>query len=174
MRLRLVLLPLLALAGFATAASAGFVDSLSPARKKVLGLDHLSATQAAAIDAAVEQYQGREDTKVIAKKAADAAVAEYKAKQEPTVVAKALGVFKQREDENRVERFTTHIIGRFSGWGGGTRFALDNGQVWQQSGSEVYYLPAVESPEVELRKAASGHYRLYLPNGTWVTVQRLR
>ncbi|MDB6115135.1 MAG: hypothetical protein JWQ62_2080 [Lacunisphaera sp.] len=174
MRLRLVLIPLFAWAAFASAAHAGFVESLSPERKKALGLNHLTAAQAADIDAAVDQYQGREDTRVLAKKAADSAVEEYKAKQQPTVVARALGIFKQREEENRIERFTTHIIGRFTGWGGGTLFALDNGQVWQQSGSEVYSLPAVESPEVEFRKAASGYHRLYLPNGAWVTVKRIR
>ena len=174
MRFRPVLILLVASTAWAGTAQAGFIDSLSPERRKALGLDHLTPAQAAAIDAAVDQYQGRENTKVLTQKAADAAVEEYKAKQQPGVVARALGIFKQREEENRVERFTTHIIGRFTGWGGGTLFALDNGQVWQQAGSEVYYLPAVESPEVEFRKAASGYHRLYLANGAWVTVKRIR
>jgi len=90
------------------------------------------------------------------------------------VIAHAVDIAKQRKDEERVERFATKIIGRFTGWGGGTLFALDNGQVWQQVGSEVYYLPPVENPAVEFRKAASGHFRLYLANGAWVTVKRIR
>ena len=156
------------------ALRASFLDSLSPEQKKALGLDQLTAAQAAAVNAAIDQYKGPADTKVLVQQAAAAAVAEYKAKQEPAVVAQAVSIAKQKQDEARVEHFTTKIIGRFTGWGGRTLFALDNGQVWQQEGSEVYYLSPVENPAVEFRKAPSGHFRLYLPDGTWVTVKRVR
>lgn len=174
MRARPVILLSLLLAGRLAAASTGFLETLSPERKKEFGLDHLTPAQAAAIDAAIDQYQGKEDTRILTQKAAAAAVEEYKAKQQPGVVARALDIFKQRIEEDQVERFTSRVIGRFTGWDGGTSFALDNGQVWQQVGSEVYYLRAVNDPEVEIRKAASGHFRLYLPDGRWITVKRLR
>jgi hypothetical protein len=32
----------------------------------------------------------------------------------------------------------------------------------------------VENPEIEIRKALSGHFRLYLSDGTWITVKRVR
>ena len=172
--MRLVLLSFALLVIAASPARAGFLETLSPAEKKALGLDQLTAVQAAAVDAAIEQYKGPADTKLLVQKAAAAAVAEYKATQEPAVVAQAVNIAKQKKDEERVDHFTTKIIGRFTGWGGKTLFALDNGQVWQQEGSEVYYLSPVENPEVEFRKAPSGHFRLYLPDGTWVTVKRLR
>jgi len=167
-RVALVFLTLL----LALPVRAGFIASLSPEKAKALGLDHLSPEQAAAVDAAVEDYL-KPHTAAASQQAATAAVEEYKAKQQPGVIARAMNVFKQREEEDRVEKFSSKIIGRFTGWGGHTLFALDNGQVWQQTGSEVYYTSPVENPEVEFRKARSGHFRLYLADGTWVTVSRV-
>lgn len=154
-------------------AHAGFLATLSPEKNRALGLDHLTPEQAAAIDAAIEDYL-KPHTAAATRQAATAAVEEYKVKQQPGVIARAMNVFKQREEEDRVEKFATKIIGRFTGWGGHTLFALDNGQVWQQAGSEVYYTSPVENPESEIRKAPSGHFRLYLADGTWVTVNRVR
>jgi hypothetical protein len=156
-----------------SSARADFLATLPPEELKRLGLDQLTAEQRAGIDAAVEQYSRTHEAKA-AQQAATAAVVEYKARQEPKVVAQAVEVAKQRKDEERVERFTAHILGRFTGWGGGTMFALDNGQVWQQTGSENYYLSPVENPAVEIRKAPSGYFRLYLPDGAWITVKRVR
>ena len=171
MRPLIVCLAVLALTSSAFAA--GFLDSLTAAQKKQMGLNQLSPAQAAAINEAVAHYQAP-DAVVAAQRAAEVAVADYKAKQEPVVVARAVSATQQRAAEDRVEKFSAQIIGRFTGWGGGTSFALDNGQVWQQVGSEVYYLSPVENPTVEFRKALSGHFRLYLPDGTWVTVKRVR
>jgi hypothetical protein len=156
-----------------TPARASFLSSLSPEKKQELGLAGLTPEQAAGVDAAVEGYL-QPQTAAVAKKAADTAVIEYRAKQEPVIVEQAVTKAKQREAEDRVEKFSSKIIGRFSGWGGQTLFALDNGQVWQQTGSEVYSVNPVENPLVEIRRAPSGHHRLYLPDGTWITVKRVR
>ena len=164
---------LLAACLVATSAQAGFLASLSPEKAQALGLAGLTPEQAAAVDAAVASYL-QAQTADVAKKAADTAVVEYRAKQEPTVVAQAVTKAQQREAEDRVEKFSAKIIGRFSGWGGNTLFALENGQVWQQAGSEIYYTNPVENPVIEIRRSQSGHYRLYLANGTWITVKRVR
>jgi hypothetical protein len=173
MRFGLVLTMLALLLLGSPQARGSFLSTLTPEQAKRLGLDQLTAEKAAAIDAAIEEYTKAHNA-VVAQQAAAAAVVEYKARQEPAVVARAVDVLKKKQEEEKVERFTTRILGRFTGWGGGTFFALENGQVWQQSGSEVYYISPVENPEVEFRKAPSGHFRLYLADGTWVTVKRLR
>jgi hypothetical protein len=173
MRSCLILVVLAFLPAAIPAARGDFISTLPPEELKRLGLDRLTSTERAAVDAAVEQYCKAHETKAAAQ-AAEAAVVEYKAKQEPVAIARAVGVEKQKQEEARVERFTGRILGRFTGWGGGTFFALDNGQVWQQVGSEVYYLSPVENPAVEFRKAPSGYFRLYLPDGAWVTVKRIR
>ena len=173
MRLRLFTLSLLFLALAGPARPAGFLDTLTAGQKKQMGLDRLTATQAADINAAVEHYQGK-DVAVLTQQAADTAVAEYKAKQEPGVVARALSIFKQKQEEQNVDRLACHLRGSFSGWSGGTLFTLDNGQVWQQVGPDIYYITPVDDAIVELRKAASGYHRLYLSDGRWITVKRVR
>ena len=155
---------------------AGFLDGLSAEQKTRLGLDHLTPAQATAIDEAVERYKGGEVT-ALKQQAAAQAVADYKAKQEPVVVAQAVDSYKQQQKSAPGpgnERIACHIQGSFTGWSGHTLFTLDNGQVWRQAGSEVYVVPAVEDAIVEIRKAPSGYYRLYLSDGRWITVQRVR
>lgn len=141
-----------------------------------MGLDHLTPAQAASIDEAVQRYRGGEVT-ALKQEAAAQAVADYKAKQEPAVVAKAVDSYKQQQKTVIApgnDRIACHIQGSFTGWSGHTLFTLDNGQVWRQSGGEVYVVPTVEDAIVELRKAPSGYYRLYLSDGRWITVQRVR
>jgi hypothetical protein len=152
MRLRLFCLGLLLAAAAGPAWSAGFLESLSPEQKKQMGLDGLTAAQAAAVNDAVAHYQVG-NVAALTQQAAATAVADYKAKQEPVAC---------------------HIRGPFNGWSGGTLFTMDNGQVWQQTGSEVYYTPPVDDAIVEVRKASSGYHRLYLSDGRWITVKRVR
>ena len=173
MRPRLTALSIVLFAFVCVGSRGSFLETLSFEQKKQMGLDQLTAAQAAAINEAVEHYQGR-DVAVLTQKAAATAVEEYKAKQEPGVVARALNIFKQKQEEASAERLMCHIQGSFNGWAGGTLFALDNGQVWQQVGSEVYYLNPVTDAVVELRKVPSGYHRLYLSDGRWVTVKRVR
>jgi hypothetical protein len=173
MRPRLLCLGLLLLAVAGPARPAGFLDSLTPEQKKQMGLDALTTAQAAAINDAVAHYQAG-NVAALTQQAAATAVADYKAKQEPVVVAHAVNVARQRLAEDNQERVACHIRGSFNGWSGGTLFPMDNGQVWQQTGSEVYYTPPVEDAIVELRKASSGYHRLYLSDGRWITVKRVR
>ena len=159
---------------FASSAfAAGFLDSLSAEQRKQMGLDQLTAEQSTAINAAVANYQAG-TVAVQSQQAAETAVADYKAKQEPGVIARALGNFKQKQEQQDAERRACHVRGSFSGWSGGTLFPLDNDQVWQQVGTDVYYLKPVEDAIVELRKSPSGYYRIYLSDGRWVTVKRVR
>jgi hypothetical protein len=155
------------------ARPAGFIESLSPAQKKQMGLDGLTPAQAAAVNDAVAHYQAG-NVAALTQQAAASAVADYKAKQEPAIVARAVDVARQKQAEDNQERVAAHIRGPFKGWSGGTLFTLDNGQVWQQTGTEVYYLTPVDDAIVELRKAASGYHRLYLSDGRWITVKRVR
>ncbi|MDP2007347.1 MAG: hypothetical protein Q8K45_16855 [Rubrivivax sp.] len=52
---------------------------------------------------------------------------------------------------------SSHIPGRFEGWGPRTRFTLANGQVWQvvDGSSGAYWL---QDPKVEVRRAALGGF----------------
>ncbi len=164
-----------------------FSQTLSPEQKARLGLSNLTAAQLAELDAAVSAYTHGETAVVVQqvekqadvrvqqaeKKAAETAVADYKKKQEPGVIARSLEIFKRREDEGRIQRFTAHVVGEFRGWQGGTYFPLDNGQVWRQSGAEAIEMPPEKNAEVEIYQSTNGYWRLKY-HGAWITVKRLQ
>ncbi len=52
------------------------------------------------------------------------------------------------------------IQGDFSGWGGETRFYLDNGQVWRQRLSGRYHHRGSSNPEVEITVNWLGFYKM--------------
>jgi hypothetical protein len=181
-------------AGFAAEPPRPFSQTLSPEQKQRLGLAGLTAAQLAELDAtvgaytrgettvavqqAVQQVERRAEEKVqVAEKkaavAAETAVVEYKKKQEPGVIARTLEVFKQKQEESKLERFTAKVVGPFRGWSGGTYFPLENGQVWKQVGSESNELPVKQNAEVEIYQSRNGYWRLKY-DGAWITVKRLQ
>lgn len=153
----------------AFAQSAKFSDTLPPDQRAAIGLAKLSATEIAALDAAVDAY--RKSAEAAATKQA---VAEYKKHDEPGVVSRALAAFKAQDTAARKQHIFAHVEGRFSGWDGHTVFQLDNGQVWRQIGSSMYYISPVKNPSVEIYPTSSGVYRLQLDEGPSVVVQRVR
>jgi hypothetical protein len=53
------------------------------------------------------------------------------------------------------------IDGEVTGWSRGTRFRLDNGQVWEVREDRSYHMPRpVENPRIEIQRAAMGSYRM--------------
>ncbi len=183
---------------FAAAAAAEppqpFSRTLSAEQKQRLGLAALTPAQLAELDAAIGAYTRGETTAAVAvavqqverqtaekvqqaeKKAAvaaETAVADYRKKQEPGVIARTLETFKRKQDEEKRERFTAKVVGPFYGWSGRTYFPLENGQVWQQTGTESNELPKVVGAEVEIYRSNSGYWRLRY-EGAWITVKRLQ
>jgi len=192
--LRFAALGLLTASAVAAEPTQPFSQTLTSEQKARLGLAGLSAAQLAELDAAVgaytrgettvavqqavQQVQQRTEEKVQqaeqkAAVAAQTAVAEYKKKQEPSVIARTLEVFKRKQAEEQRERFTARVVGPFRGWRGRTYFPLDNGQVWQQVGTETNELSPVENAGVEIYKSGSGYWRLTY-GGAWITVKRLQ
>src|SRR5258708_39668458 len=132
MRPRLFCLSLILLAIAGPARPAGFLDSLTPDQKKQMGLDALTAAQAAAINDAVAHYQAG-NVATLTQQAAATAVADYKAKQEPVVVARAVDIARQKQPEETQERVSCHIRGPFNGWSGRTLFTLGIAQALETS-----------------------------------------
>jgi hypothetical protein len=60
------------------------------------------------------------------------------------------------------DRFTTHLVGHFAGWGGHTVFTLDNGQVWKQAESGAYSCPDVDNPQVTVKPMLLGSWLMYV------------
>lgn len=148
-----------------------FVESLSPEKKRELGLDQLTPAQLAALGTAIEAY--RKDG---AKTAASSAVEEYRRREEPNAISRALDLFKLKQAEERQERITAVIVGPFTGWDGRTQFTLDNGQVWRQNRADTYITKMRSDVPVVLYKSSSGYWRLRIldDEGAWVTVVRVK
>ena len=181
----------LAIAARAAEAERPFSETLTAEQKQRLGLTGMTAEQVAELNAAVAAYthgaktaaveqavaevQHKADEKVQAaeKKAADTAVAEYKKKQEPGVIARTLEVFKHRQEEDKIQRFTAHVVGEFRGWRGGTYFPLSDGQLWRQTSTDTYEVPPVKDAEVEFYQSKNGYWRMKY-EGAWITVKRLQ
>jgi hypothetical protein len=66
--------------------------------------------------------------------------------------------FEQKRDE-QLKVIVSRIVGQVDGWGPGTRFRLENGQVWQLSddSNAVYNL---NSPAVKIERAMLGGFEM--------------
>ena len=124
---------------------------------------------------AVKQVEQQAAVKVqqAEQKAAVTAVEEYKKKQEPGVIARTMEVFRRKQEETHRERFTAKVVSEFRGWNGGTYFPLSDGQVWRQTGTEIYELPLVRDAEVEIFQSGNGYWRLKYADA-WITVKRVQ
>ena len=65
-------------------------------------------------------------------------------------------------DNQPRDKFSTHLVGHFGGWGGHSVFTLDNGQVWKQAESGAYSCPEVDNPEVTIKPMILGSWLMYV------------
>lgn len=151
-----------------------FSDRLTAEEQKAAGLELLSPAQLAALNALVQRdrLQGVAQVKEKARAELREEVKEQ-VKVETREQAKAEARAEQQKEREAETRVLTRILGKYSGWDGATRFQLENGQVWRQAESGVYYTKPVESPPVLIEKVYGG-WRLYDPSGGWVPVVRIK
>lgn len=68
------------------------------------------------------------------------------------------------------------IVGTFDGWKAkGTLFKLANGMIWQQSEHDTFFMPAVENPEVTVKKGFMNSWSLsVVGHNSKVSVKRIQ
>ena len=72
-------------------------------------------------------------------------------------------------------KFTTHLVGHFSGWSGNNTFILDNGQVWKQAESGAASCPDIDNPEVTIKPMVLGSWLMYVQDcSESVRVERVK
>lgn len=168
-RMKRIVLLFVACAGIAS-AEPKFWERLTPEQREAAGLANLTPRQQAALDALAERYA--EDTNEAAvRRARDRVRAEIQA--EAKFKAEANAGLAVRTDDQPIK---TRIAGVFRGWEKGTKFTLQNGQVWQVDGStDNRFFPKRVDPEVELQPAGLFGWKLYVqPEGLWVRVKRVK
>jgi hypothetical protein len=146
---------ILSLAAFAPPCPGknGFTGSLEKTRLAELGLNRLTDAERADLDAAIQAYMNGTLTEV---------------RREEKV--RKLGKVPPAPDPEL--RLQSRIAGPFLGWSGKTVFRLENGQVWQQVGTDKYYHPFPDGVEVTIFPGSFGTFRLSLPTGATVIVRR--
>ena len=60
------------------------------------------------------------------------------------------------------ETFSAHIVGKFQGWRGKTRFTLDNDQVWEQAESGRLGDIELTDPSVRIKPMLLGSWLMYV------------
>lgn len=143
------------------------------------GLSKLSAEELATLNAAVSEIIGeRESEKRVALK--DEVRAEVEAELQ---IPQGEDRFGFESVKNRVRELfqnegpdviESRITGEFRGWSGKTKFNLDNGQVWQQTQPDTFYVN-VNNPKVRIRRGMFGSYLLNIDGfNSSVKVERVQ
>ena len=59
--------------------------------------------------------------------------------------------------ESETNEISSRISGQFNGWDGDTKFNLENGQIWQQSGNGILKV-SMNNPKVTIEKGTFGGF----------------
>jgi hypothetical protein len=116
------------------------------------GLNKLSSEEHARLDEFIRNYVATSNEKA-ANVAVDKAVKE-RGIVEPEVIQ-------------------SNIVGLFSGYDGRSKFALANGQIWQQSQQVSRAYPRIDSPPVLITKGRWG-WRMYIAGGGDLRVSKVK
>lgn len=190
-RLHVLVVSLVVAAGMARAAEAGFWQQLTSEERRAAGLDRLSPEQQAALDGLAERY-GREGARQVREQVKQEVRAEAKQEVREEVKQEVREEVKREMKTDEKTRavveaglppaevkdlvIRSRAMGKFNGWSGETIFRLENGQIWVQTdNTDSLWLPAMENPEVEIRRSKIGGWKLYLSGrSSWVRVRRVK
>jgi hypothetical protein len=184
--------------GALSAAGASFWQQLTSEERRAAGVDQLTPEQQAALDQLAGRF-AREGARQVREAAKTEVSEQVKAEVREQVKAEAREEAKAevREEVKRelkaeqkaheeaksglpVDEKNTiihsRIVGKFHGWSGGTVFHLENGQTWvQMNSSDSLWVPTMENPDVEIRPAGFGGWKLFLgEKGFWLHVRRVK
>lgn len=146
------------------------------------GLDKLSSEELAVLSGAVADMLGRQEESVrqlVKEEVREEVRSEV---EEELQIPKGDDRFGIESVKNRVqdifkrdtpEVIESRILGEFNGWGGKTRFRLENGQVWQQTQADTFVV-RVKDPVVRIRRGTFGGYLLKIQGyNSSVRVERI-
>jgi hypothetical protein len=171
---------MLGVAAFVLAVSLGamdFTQTMTAEERKAAGLDKLTPTELARLQAAVERYKSGEVA--VVKQAAEQEVARAEARvraaetrqtaAEKPAEAKKPGWFgalvtlkKAGEKPEKAEALEMPLAGDLQSFRGRRRFELQDGQVWRMIEDGSYAGPVLKSPTVSITPGIFGVYWLQI------------
>lgn len=135
------------------------LKAMSVADFRAAGLDKLSDGEIKSLDAWFQAYQRQHGS------ACPATAAATQAGAQPALAA----------DKNADDSINARLVGDFRGWGGGTVFKLDNGQVWEQTDDSELTVGRLSNPRVTISRGLLGAYYLSVEGvRDTVTVRRIK
>lgn len=163
---------------FCSAAQAAPLDleaQMSPAEYRAAGLEQLSDTQRAALNAWLAKHTVPVTASTYSEvdSSPGAAQPEAVARDKSRRVAGFGGEQVEKKATAVPEVIQAQIAGDFRGWDGKTLFRLTNGQIWQQRVGGRYRYRA-EDPEVNIQRARFGYYLELTATGRKVGVKRVK
>lgn len=144
------------------ATSRDLQQAMTDAEFKAAGLDKLSSTELAALNAWLQRKVDQETAQV-----------KEQAKEEgrKEVVEKNRGFF----DFGSSEPIVATLNGEFNGFGKGKQYILDNGQVWQQTDSATLSGVRRSNPQVTIKPGIMGAWYMRIQGyNTQARVQRVK
>ena len=75
----------------------------------------------------------------------------------PTSENDAVQNFGKQKKEASLKSFKSRIVGKLTGWKKGTKFKLENGQIWKVRSSNKVYTK-LNNPEIVISKAVFGSF----------------
>ena len=143
---------------------AGFIEKLTPEKRRAAGLEKLTSEERAELEALIEAHhrgelaQVRKEVEEV-RKEAEKQVADATTSKRPAWIS-ALITLKAAESDNEAEAVASRLVGEYKGWSGRTTFKLENGQIWQQVDGASRVDSPRASPAVKVYPGMLGVYWL--------------
>ncbi|HZX72246.1 MAG TPA: hypothetical protein VFE77_15645 [Rhodanobacter sp.] len=148
----LLILPWCGVSALAQQPSTGLQQRMSQAEFHAAGLDKLSPQELQNLDAWLRGH-----AKVVTKMVDKNGKPEFYA-----------GKAKR-------EKIYSRVKGHFDGWSGSNEYALDNGQVWKQIGSDTVQCMTADNPSAKVKPSVMGNWLMYVSGcNDSVHVERIR
>jgi hypothetical protein len=128
-------------------------EELDPEVYQESGLEKLSPDELARLNVAVAELLGKREAKVLEESEIPQGEDRFGLE---TIKSRVASMFQSAGPE----RIESRIVGEFKGWGGNSKFVLENGQIWQQSDKSRFVSRKMDSPMVDIRRGALGSYLL--------------
>lgn len=136
-------------------AAGDLKQRMTPAEFKAAGLDKLSASELAALDA---WLQGAPASTAAGSSAGSDALEQAKEAGRQEVIVKNRGFF----DFGSKEPIESTLVGSFNGFAKGKHYLLANGQEWEQTESASLSGVSKDAPAVTIRPGISGVWYLQI------------
>lgn len=94
--------------------------------------------------------------------------------EKPVIVEKVVTVPATEKTKEPTEDFESTIVGEFSGFRGGTRITLANGQIWDQADGKQLFVKKMQDAKVRFSYSSFAGWKVQVDGyNAWIRVKRV-